>query len=98
MQGAIKIKTNKDNGGIYIADTGTYVGDFGSIYAHSAAVVEVISSNIGTGASSVITGATGAAPVTHSSVAIPAGSTYWGKFTSVKPASGQVTIYYANQR
>lgn len=66
------------NGGRYVSDTSAYTGTFGSIFACTASVVALVSSNISG---------------TISSVTIPAGFTLRGTFTSVTPASGTMIIY-----
>ena len=71
---------NGQNGGVYITDTGTYTGNFQAIYAHTTCAIDTL-------VSSNITG-------TLTSIAIPAGSTYYcGKATSVKLTSGTATLY-----
>ena len=73
-----------EGGGEYHTGTSALVPPTGkfivSVYAHTAASVAAVSP--------MITG-------TLSSVAIPAGSAWFGKFTSVTPASGTVTVYYS---
>lgn len=98
MIGPVRTKTCLDNGGYLVTDTGTYLGDFGAVKALTASVVELVSTNIGNGASSALTEATGIAPQTLLAVPIAAGDTLYGKFTSVKPASGKMVLYKANQR
>ena len=68
------------NGGRYITDTAAYTGTFQAIYANSAVVIATL-------VSPTITG-------TLTSIAIPAGSTYYcGKATSVTLTSGAATLY-----
>lgn len=76
----MKVRNQKgENGGI-VATTGTHLGQFDAIYAHTAAVVDVVSAKL--------TGTTTA-------LEVPAGSTYFGLFSSVTVVSGKVTIYNA---
>lgn len=71
---------NGQNGGRYITDTATYTGSFQAIYANAACVIDTL-------VSPTITG-------TLTTIAIPAGSTYYcGKATSVKLTSGAATLY-----
>lgn len=93
----IKVNNLKgEKGGYYVADTGTYLGDFGAIYAHAAAVVTVISPRLGTGISNALTTPAPDDEATIASVPIPAGSTWFGKFSSVAVASGKITLYLAD--
>lgn len=68
------------NDGEY-ATTGTLSGDYGMIFAHSAAVLNLTSSTI-----------TG----TLTSVEIPAGAYYRGRFSSITITSGKITAYNAS--
>jgi len=82
---SIKVKNQMgEGGGQYHTGTSALTPPTGrvicSIYAHSAAVVAAVDANISG---------------TLSSVAIPAGSAWFGQFTSVTPASGAVTVYYS---
>lgn len=71
---------NGQNGGRYITDTATYTGNFQAIYANSAVVIATL-------VSPTILG-------TLTSIAIPAGSTYYtGNATSVTLTSGTATLY-----
>lgn len=78
----VKVRNLKgENGGVYIADTAAHAGDFDAIFAHEAAVIEaLVSSNI---AGSL------------AAVKLPAGATWFGRFSSVKLTSGSVTAYTA---
>ena len=74
-----------EGGGIYITDTSahTLTGTqmFCAILAHEATV-------IATATSPTVTG-------TLTTVAIPAGAVWYGRFTSITLTSGKVTAYYA---
>ena len=73
-----------EGGGIYVTDTAARTPPTGKeivgMYAHTASVVAAVSSTISG---------------TLSTVAIPAGSSWIGRFSSVTPASGTLTIYYS---
>lgn len=80
-----------ERGGLYVTDTALHtfapsnaLGSkcWESIYAHTAAVVA-------TAVSPNITG-------TLTAVAIPAGSTWYGRFSAVTLTSGTVTLYNAD--
>lgn len=75
-----------ENGGIYITNTSlnTFSRPVSAIYAHSATV-------IATAVSYNVTG-------TLTTVAIPAGSVWYGSFSAVTLTSGKVTCYYQNDR
>lgn len=76
-----RITNMKGNkGGVYITDTAAHVGDFDMIFVHAAAVGALVSSNI-----------TG----DLSAVALPVGTYYYGRFSSITLASGKVTAYTA---
>ena len=71
---------NGQNGGRYITDTATYTGNFQAIYANSAVVIATLVSANMLG--------------TLTSIAVPAGSTFYcGKATSVTLTSGAATLY-----
>lgn len=73
---------NGQNGGRYITDTSTYTGNFQAIYANSAVVIATL-------VAPKILG-------TLTSIAIPAGSTYYCcNATSVTLTSGTATLYNA---
>lgn len=75
----VQVKNLKgENGGVFINDTAAHAGDFDSIFCHAAAVANITSPNI--------TGTTTAVP-------LPAGSVYFGQFSSITLASGSVTAY-----
>ena len=73
-----------EGGGQYSTGTSALTPPTGklivAIYAHTAASVAAASANL-----------TG----TLTTVAIPAGSSWVGQFSSVTPASGNVTVYYS---
>jgi hypothetical protein len=75
--GALLVNIAND-GGLYIADTDTHLGDWTSILATTAAVAALVSDNL-----------TG----TLTSVNIAAGVEIKGHFTSIKLASGTVIAY-----
>ena len=71
-----------EDGGIYITDTSAHTGSFDAILAHEATVIN-------TATSSNITG-------TLTTVALPAGFVWYGKFSSITLTSGKVTAYNAS--
>lgn len=74
-----------EQGGLYITDTALHSQPTGrawdAIFAHSAVVIAVaVSPNIAG---------------TLTSVALPAGAVWYGRFTAITLTSGQVTAYNA---
>jgi len=73
-----------EGGGQYSTGTSALTPPTGKlivgIYAHTASSVAAVSANISG---------------TLSAVAIPAGSSWLGQFSSVTPASGTLTVYYS---
>ncbi len=75
----VKVVNQKGElGGKYLAGAGTHTGDIDAIFAHEDSVVSVVSTNI-----------TG----TLTSVPIPKGAYWVGRFTSVTWVSGKITSY-----
>ena len=71
-----------EGGGLYVTDTSAHAGDFDVILAHEASVIS-------TATSSTISG-------TLTTVALPAGFAWYGKFSTFTLASGKVTAYYSS--
>jgi hypothetical protein len=68
------------HGAVYRAGAGTVTGDFGIIYALSAAVLGSVTSSSVTG--SALT-----------NVPLPAGAAIYGRFSSITVSSGDVMCY-----
>lgn len=69
-------------GGQYFSDTSAHAGNWGAIFAHSAAVVGTATSEARNGMAGTLT-----------SVAIPAGVTWFANLSTFTLASGAVTAY-----
>ena len=83
--------TNGLSGGIYIADTNAYTGDWLAIQILADAKFAILTTNISDDPSSVLAAEASAL----FSATIPAGTTLFGKFTAITLHSGRIIAYNA---